>query len=203
MLQLDAGFEQHLRPHQIGDLDAEPGSVIGLWPDGSIALLNSAWRRFAEENDGADVVQRWPLGSELLSGVSGLLRGYYSRAFARVRREGKPWEQSYQCPDRAGRQQPFRLRVLPLTRDCLLLVHTRLVAAEHPRSDDLFPGKLPAPADYVDPRGMIRQCSNCRRTQRAQSKQWDWVTAHVTDPPRNVSHGICPICIRQDYPELW
>jgi hypothetical protein len=48
----------------------------------------------------------------------------------------------------------------------------------------------------------LRQCSNCRRTQRAHGDEWDWVTAHVTDPPPNISHGICPICIQQDYPEL-
>lgn len=214
MLQMDTGFEQHLGDHRLSDIDAESGSVIGLWPDGSIGLLNSSWRRFAEENDGAGVVQRWPLGSDLLSGVSGVLRDYYSRALARVRRHGEPWEQSYQCPS-PGAARHFRMRVLPLANGSLLLVHTRVVGAEHgpsetdssasgrdPPSGDLPSGDPPDPADYVGPRGMIRQCSNCRRTQRAHRHEWDWVTAHVMDPPRNISHGICPICIRQDYPEL-
>src|SRR4051812_8463615 len=52
MLQIDVGFEPLLGAHTVAELDAEPGSVIGLWPDGRIALLNSAWQQFARQNGG-------------------------------------------------------------------------------------------------------------------------------------------------------
>jgi hypothetical protein len=201
-LQIASGFERHLGAHQLSDIDAEPGSVIGLWPDGRIALLNSAWQRFAAANDGADALERWPLDAELLSAVSGRLRDYYERAFATVRADGKPWEQCYQCLA-PGVRRRFRLRVLPLSEGSLLLVHTRVVDSKPIiESDAGSSPDSPDRADYVGPRGMIRQCSNCRRTQRVRSLEWDWVDAYVKAPPSNISHGICPLCMRQDYPDL-
>lgn len=200
MLQVDSGFEKLLGAHSGDDLDAEGGSVIGLWPDGRIALVNDAWGRFAAENDGGAVTQRWPLGSELLSGISGVLREYYSRAFERVRATRMPWEQTYQC-HAPNVPREFRLRVLPLQERALLLVHSPVVdfqgiPLEAPPSNDVV-------SSYIGPGGMVRQCSNCRRTQRRGSGEaWDWVRAYVSHPPGNVTHGICRTCIRHYYPDL-
>lgn len=199
MTEIDTGFERLLGAHSPDELDREPGSVVGLWPDGRIALLNGAWRRFGEQNQGSDVLLRWPIGSDLLSGISGVLREYYTRAFAGVRALGQPWEQTYQCHSPLVRRQ-FRLRVLPLERRALLLIHSAIVEA--PLSSWSSELETPELEGYVGPSGMVRQCSNCRRTQHVTRDGWDWVRAYVTDPPPNVTHGICDICLRQDYPDL-
>lgn len=195
---IDAGFEKHLGPHAVRELDAEAGSVVGLWPDGRIGLLNQAWGRFAEENDGAAILERWPLGSEIWSGISGVLRDYYVRAFERVRMKGEPWEQTYLC-DAPARRREFRLRVLPLERHALLLLHSLVVDMPR-REDEPSSGSL---TRYVNDAGTVHQCSNCRRTQRVRGPHgWDWVRSYVAHPPPNVAHGVCTTCVRQFYPEL-
>jgi hypothetical protein len=201
MLHIDAGFEKLLGAHTVAELDAEHGSVVGLWPDGRIAFLNSAWRRFAEQNEGAEVIRRWPLGSDFLLGISGELRDYYARALAGVRAGGEPWEQSYGCYAPCSRCR-FRLRVLRLDQGALLLIHS-LAVDEPVLVENDVESERPVLSDYVGPRGLVRQCSNCRRTRRVSADCWDWVRAFVEHPPNNVSHGICALCLRQDYPELW
>ncbi len=200
-LQVDPRFRAVLGPHTPESIESERGSVIGLWPDARIALLNTGWQRFAHENAGAKVLERWPLGSDFLSGISGVLRDYYAEAFARVVRTQQPWEHSYDCHSpTTGRQ--FRLRALPLADGALLLVHS-LVVSFPAWFDGAHPPRLDSLDRYVAADGIIRQCCNCRRTQRAVSPlSWDWIPELVAHPPRNVSHGICMTCMKQVYPDL-
>jgi hypothetical protein len=114
-----------------------------------------------------------------------------------VRQRGEPWEQTYLC-DAPSRHREFRLRVLPLERGGLLLVHSLVVDAPPPGRSS------PDPAfEYLRPDGMLRMCSNCRRTERTTGPAgWDWIRAYVANPPGNVTHSICPTCVRQHYPTL-
>jgi len=214
MVQIAIGFDALLGAHTPADLERESGSVVGLWPDGRIALLNGAWRRFAQQNQGADTLHRWPLGADMLSAISGVLLDYYKRAFAGVRAQRRPWEQTYQCHSALSMRQ-FRLRVLPLENDALLLIHSVVVDAPFSSTSTSTSTEARSAAElgshasdaeeldaYVGPSGLVRQCSNCRRTQHVTREGWDWVRAYVTHPPRNVSHGICTTCLRQDYPDL-
>jgi hypothetical protein len=192
------GFGKHLGKHGTRDLDAEAGSVVGLWPDGRIGLLNQAWQSFARDNRGDAVLTRWPLGSEISSGISGVLRDYYARAFERVRVKGEPWEQTYLC-DAPWRRREFRLRVLPLEGQALLLLHSLVVDVPH-FEEAAEPSSL---REYVGEAGMVHQCSNCRRTKRVRGPHgWDWVRSYIAQPPTNATQGICPTCIRQFYPEI-
>lgn len=197
ILQIDDGFRKLLGGHSPEALDTETGTVLGIWPDARIALCNAGWHRFALENSGADVIQRWPLGTCLLSAISGVLRDYYARAFSRVLAGGEEWDQTYHCHAPKLKRQ-FRLRVLPLGRHGLLLVHSLLVEVAMP------PGGSEDPAEqYLGPDGLIRQCSNCRRTHRRGTREaWDWVPRFVAQPPDNTSHGICATCMNQFYPDL-
>lgn len=198
---MDARFRALLGPHSAESIEAERGTVIGLWGDARIALLNSGWHRFAHENTGAQVIERWPLGSDFFSAISGVLRDYYGEAFARVVRTQQPWEHSYDCHSpTTGRQ--FRMRALPLAQGALLLVHS-LVVSYPAWFDGDEPLRLRALEHYVGADGILRQCCNCRRTQRATSPTtWDWVPELVARPPPNASHGICQTCMKQVYPDL-
>lgn len=197
-LQLDAQFARLLGSHTPAALDLETGAVVGIWPDTRIALQNTAWRRFALQNAGEDVLERWPLGARLLSGISGALQAYYANAFARVLAQSEPWEQTYDCHSPHSRRQ-YQLRVLPLVGRGLLLIHSLLVET------DIAPvgSALGGAASYLGPDGLARQCSNCRRTQRVgAASTWDWVPELVAHTPLRTSHGICSTCLNQFYPEL-
>jgi hypothetical protein len=195
MLQVEDNFKKLLGAHSPEALEAEAGTVLGLWPDGRIALFNSAWQRFALANAGADVIERWPLGASVHSGISDVLRGYYARAFARVLQRQQSWGQTYDCHS-AELTRQFRLQVLPLGSLGLLLIHTLVI--EVPMSEEnAAPRGL---AQYLGPHGLLRQCSNCRRTQRWSSPEvWDWVPQFVSEAPDCISHGICPTCLSQYY----
>jgi hypothetical protein len=196
-LQVDSQFARLLGSHTPAELDLETGAVVGIWPDTRIALQNSAWRRFALQNAGADVLERWPLGACLLSGISGVMQAYYADAFARVLAQSEPWEQTYDCHSPNSRRQ-YQLRVLPLVGRGLLLIHSLLVEADIGLGSS-FAGAKP----YLGPDGLVRQCSNCRRTQRVgAASTWDWVPELVAHTAPRTSHGICSTCVNQYYPEL-
>jgi hypothetical protein len=103
----------------------------------------------------------------------------------------EPWTQTYDCHS-AELTRQFRLQVLPLGGPGLLLIHTLVV--EVPISGENAPPLGLAP--YLSPVGLVRQCSNCRRTQRSISPNvWDWVPQLVLETPDYVSHGICTSCL--------
>ncbi len=195
-LQVDGRFVAVLGAHSVQALEAESGAVVGIWPDGRIAFSNGAWQRFALSNAGADVLVRWPLGADLLSGISGGLRDYYASAFARALARGEAWEQTYACHSPRSTRQ-FQMRVLPLAGRGLLLIHSLVAEAE---LEILASGDAER---YFDADGVVRQCSNCRRTQRVGAPAaWDWVPAFVASCPPRTSHSICSACINQYYPEF-
>lgn len=187
-----------MRGYPLASLDAEASTVIGLWPDGRIALLNSAWNTFAVQNTGDLTLRHWGLGAYLLSAISGPLRDYYARAFGRVRRSGDAFEQTYGCHSRSVERQ-YRLRVHPLASGGLLLMHTLVVSLPLAST----PGEALTLARYVDAHGLVHQCSNCRRVRRAgEVAVWDWVAELVEHPAINTSHGVCSVCCGRYYAEL-
>ncbi|HYO94853.1 MAG TPA: hypothetical protein VER33_10090 [Polyangiaceae bacterium] len=197
-LQIAPGFLGSLQGYVLASLDAEAATVIGLWPDGRIALLNSAWTTFAELNSGEATLRRWGLGASLLSAVSGPLHDYYERAFASVRRDGDTFEQTYSCHS-GSCEREYRLHVHALTGGSLLLMHTLIVTLPLARTA----AEALTWTRYVDVQGLVHQCSNCRRVRRASDvTAWDWVAELVEHPASNTSHGICSVCCGRYYAEL-
>jgi hypothetical protein len=60
--------------------------------------------------------------------------------------------------------------------------------------------------DQVEPalyeqRGVLVACSHCRRFRSpSEPRSWHWVPDYVRNPPQNVSHGLCPVCLEHYYP---
>jgi len=189
--QIDPAFAELLVDYSLEALEAEAGAVVGVWPDGTIAMLSRKWFEFAADNDGAEVVERWGLGQSLLTGISGGLRDYYAEVFSGVLRSNDPWAQTYSCHSpRVDRE--YHLRVVPLCGKGLLLVHSLSASC----SNTARPGSTFAPALYQDEHGLVHQCSNCRRIRR-RSGAWEWVPDLVCQTKLSVSHGLCGPCYGQ------
>lgn len=93
--RIDSRFETLLDKFRLETLERELGSVYGLWPDLTFCYLNAGWFRFAEENAGREVIARYPLGTNILSAISGPLREFFAMAFGTVLARGVPWAHDY------------------------------------------------------------------------------------------------------------
>lgn len=175
--------------------ERRPESICALWPDLTIAYFNPAWVTFALNNDGAAVLERSGLGTNLMSVVPPVLQELYADLYAAALEPNRlPPHHGYEC------SSPDVFRVFDATLHSLrgqgiLAVHSLVVARpiEHL-------SEQPHRASYVDARGTVLQCSNCRRTnRRSDPAHWDWVPAWVATPPADTSHGICPVCFEVYY----
>ncbi len=181
-------FLSLLGKHDPDDLDRQEGTIIGTWPDLTLALMNDAWTKFANENGGD--VDAWCLGSCILHAVPKILLSFYREHFEMVLREDRPWEHTYECssPDE---QRLFHMMVFPLSAgQGLLMIHSlqktsRLRGATSTSTVDEY--------EYTD--GLFHQCVHCRRVRRADDiNVWDWLPELVRLPRPNTSHGLCKPC---------
>ncbi len=62
----------------------------------------------------------------------------------------------------------------------------------------------PPQDNYRDASGTILMCMHCRRTRRGSPGECEWelVEAYVQQPPKGVSHGLCPDCLDKHYPPV-
>ncbi|MBA3499265.1 MAG: hypothetical protein H0T65_02770 [Deltaproteobacteria bacterium] len=149
---------------------------------------NAAWTRFAQANDGLEMLDRFGRGCSIMSAVPPVLQPFYKRGYAQVWTSGERWEHDYECssPDRHRR---FRMLAYPIDHAFLVVVNAVIEDVAHDREVS-----SPDESRYVSD-GVISMCSNCRRVRnRDGESRWDWVPAFVAHPPPNLSHGICDAC---------
>jgi hypothetical protein len=182
-------FGPALKHHELQDLERQAATIIGVQPDFTLAYLNPAYFRFAEENDLGSAIERWGIGANLLDAISEPLRDHYRAALEDSLARHAVWHHDYECstPDT---YRLHHLTAYPLPADGLLLVHSLRV--ERPHED---PGAPALEERYRGSDGLVFQCSYCRRTRvAADPTRWDRVPALVARPAARTSHGICPVC---------
>ena len=189
----DPDFLHLLGPQRVAELEADENTVIGLRADNTVGYRNSGWDRFATDNGAPELIE-WN-GTPILEMFHPEVREAYRDLFQRVRDRGEPEDHVYQCSSPEVYRE-FRLRVLPLPDEHLLLIHHLVVNRDHH-----WPVQEPG-TRYVDADGVVTQCCRCRRTRRANAPEtWDWVPAYLDRTLDQVSHGLCPSCFRHYHPE--
>lgn len=193
-------FSRLLEGHNAAALEESPSATVGLWPDLTIGYLKAGWYRFARENEGEQVTQRWGLGAYLPAAISEPLQSWYASQFQQCLRGDSPWEHDFECSS-AEHFRVFRLSCYPLrSGEGLLLVYSKRI--EHAHGAAARPVIEPDLRRYLDVRGILRQCMHCRRVARGGDKYaWDWVSAWAQKSPKETSHGICPICFAHYFGE--
>lgn len=194
--QSDPRFEDLLRATGATSYDPEwlresGDTVVGLWPDLTIAYVNPSWFRFARENgaDGA-FAEQWSVGRSLLDAIPDLLRAHHTATYEQCLEQRAPVHADYECST-PERFRVFRSTTYPLHGDGLLVVHSLRVDRAHDRA-----AEEPDVERLVDAHGMLTQCSYCRRfAEPPVGKRWLWIPAWVREPPVRVTHGICPPCV--------
>ena len=156
---------------------------------------NLGWIRFALANGGEGMVPRWGLGTRVIDAIPAGLQELYRKGFERVLAFGVDWVHDYECSS-ADQYREFRMTVSRMEHAHLMVSHALLELRHHLRSSQ-------PPDDALYRRdGLIVMCAYCRRvsTQTLATPRWDWVADYVTDPPPNLTHGICPLCVDHYFP---
>jgi hypothetical protein len=171
-------------------LEENPSLLYLLNPELKIVYCNKAWDRFAMQNGGMEWLRANVVGQSVLEATSGPLTGFYAEVFAKVTRDGRPWQHDFECssPDV---YRLFHMRALPLEGSSILIENSLRI--EHPHGKDR-PAMSPIEAMYRNEHAIIVMCAHCRRTRRKAMPRWDWVPAFVADSPTPVSHGLCETC---------
>ncbi len=173
-------------------------SVFGLLPDLTIGYLNPAWFRFARDNGGEEVSERWGLGAPVLEAMHGPVRALFEREYRLCFEKCRAWQHDYECSSpRVFRE--FHMDVFAIGGARGLLVINTLTA-EHPHGSDRVAMK-PEESLYLDEHGLILQCGYCRRIQRSDgSERWEWIPEWVENQPDNVTGGLCVPCYQTRFP---
>ncbi len=195
-MRIDSSFQGLLAEYFSSGLEQEQGTVFGLWPDLTLAYTNDGWDQFAATNGGEQLAERYPLGSDITTATSEILRPFFVNNYRRCLTELRPWEHSYECssPDR---YRWLKMTVFPLGHaEGLLVVNSVRVEKPHTRIPH-----SPEEGGYRDKHGLITQCSHCRRVRRKEGSGliWDWVPDWVKTMPRQTSHGLCAACAAYYY----
>jgi len=194
-----SGTAPLLLPFQPEVLDRIPASICAVDGDRRICYLNPAWLAFAVANGASGVPESCGLGKNVLFAVPPVLRPFHENMYAQARASGQPVEHEYKCSS-STHQRVFRMRIYPCSSDALVVVHSLVHEKPHSQAPSACLEDM-----YRDARGMIAQCSNCRRVRRAGTgegigSQWDWVPEYVARMPPRITHGICPVCLDFYYP---
>src|SRR5579864_6091142 len=96
-LACDPEFLPALEAFDLDALERDPSVIYGLSPELTLAYTNPAWRTFALDNGGADVLERFPLGTPVLAGTSGEALPFYEAKLRSALTARKPWEHTYEC----------------------------------------------------------------------------------------------------------
>jgi hypothetical protein len=178
--------ETVVRRFPMGALERDPSSIAAIAPDGRIGWANPGWFFFAHANGGARAAIN--VGDNYFAGIHGEVRPLFEAAVADCLASGAPAEQDYECSS-AREHRAFHLRMLPLSGRAVLLVHSLVAARNHDRI-----GEPPDEVRYRNDKGLIAQCSNCRRTRAFPEGSWHWVPAWVESLPEGITHVLCPVC---------
>jgi hypothetical protein len=160
----------------------------------TITSVNSAWLRFAQENDTPELTADFVIGKPLWDFIAGgEVRHLYQLVLERVRANDTPVILPFRC-DSPGIRRHMRLVISPLHEGNVQL-DAVLVSEERRPSLALLDPQAPR-SDQV-----LTLCSWCKRARVARS---EWVEPEdaivrldLFGPPSlpQLSHGICDQCV--------
>jgi hypothetical protein len=194
-MHLDPEFAPYTETLDLETMDRSED--VAYFLDTSFVLrgYNDSWIEFALANDGADVIERFPIGCDVLAVIDESLRPFYVEGYRKAMADGERFDCEYECssPD------VFRLlaqSAYPLdTAGWLITNHFRI---QEPFAPDA--GEELGPR-HVDETGNIIQCCHCRKTRdQSRHEKWDWIPQLVRNPRPEITHSLCVHCLNFYYP---
>lgn len=171
---------------------AEKNSVYVVSSAFEMLFFNDAYRRFSADNGGEPrVTTKFGVGASVLDAISTDVRPHFEQRCREAMSTGTPWIHEFLCHGPGVYRECHQI-AYPL-QDGRGLAFVNSTRVERPTIDPVRPPIDDAPYRRGD--GLILQCSNCRRTERSDTRGvWDWVPDLVERMRENTSHGICAMC---------
>jgi hypothetical protein len=187
-----------IAPFDLAELDRMPANICVLGSDLRIAYVNPAWMAFGAANGLRSMDETCGLGQSVIRVTPEVMRPFYERLFMRARETAEPVEHDYECSSPTHRRL-LRMRIYPCKSGAFVVVHSVLREAPHDGA-----ARAALERTYRNERGLVVQCSNCRRVRRPavgadETAEWDWVPAYVAHMPQETSHSICAVCVAFHY----
>lgn len=202
---LDPEFEPLMARFDLDALDDQDATIYAIDRELKIRYVNAGWFRFANANDAPTALtdEGTLLGASVLDFFHGPLRDYYASLFRHIFTLKRPHIHEYECSSPV-QARDYHMDLLPLHdadghAQGLLLINS----LSHPtESTESRPSpEAPNIDDYINDEGFVVACSNCRRFRRSGTEDaWDWVPCFIDNPPTDVSHSLCSICLDFYYP---
>lgn len=194
-MEIDRAFRQSLRSVDLQAVASSADVIYVLDRDLVLRGFNPAWRQFALQNGGADILRRFGIGRPILDAMCPAAKAFFGRHYQRALTKRRSFELDYECSS-ARLFRNFRLAAKPLANGRGLLVRNHLLEE---RPHDRNPHHLSA--QYFDQHDIAIQCCHCRRAQNQRNKSsWDWVPEFVDDPYPHTVFALCPYCYGHFYP---
>lgn len=194
-VEIDRAFRQSLRSVDLEAVAASPDVVYVLDRELVLRGFNPAWRRFALENGGAEILGRYGIGRPVLDAMCSAAKTFFGRHYQRAIKQREPFELDYECSS-STLFRTFHMVAQPLANAHGLVVRNRLLE-ERPHDRRL----LQLCAHYFDRHDIAVQCCHCRRAQDQRDKaRWDWVPEFLDDPYPHTVFALCPSCYKHFYP---
>lgn len=165
--------------------------------DSDLRLLacNPAWELFALANRGTEILFQWVPGTSIADAMSGPAREYYCKRYRQALDTGEVFKEEYECSS-PQRYRRFLQVAYPLGQGRALLITNSLVEEYSVEGTDAGAER------YLDDRGVIVQCSHCKRVASPEEEgAWGWVPSLAGGSDPRVSHTFCPWCLEHYHPQ--
>lgn len=186
-------FKANLVGFDFETLELFPHSIFAVSSELNFIYFNKGWFDFARSNEGEPAIsERFTIGSSFSDAIKGEAQSFYVDNYLKVIKNLKTWRNEYECSS-PHIYRLFFQEVFPLKNGTgAVIINSLKIEREFTQDLDSVKANL---SEYVTAKGLITQCTNCRKTQLvSDSKVWHWVPSLVERMPRNVSHSIYPIC---------
>jgi len=195
-VEIDPAFAANLSAVNLTHMDESSDVIYIVDRAMKLRAFNAAWTHFALANNGAEILERWKLGTSLFGILSGAIEDYLLEGYEKAMREGTVFSYSYECssPDvfRLFQQSAYSLHNF----EGLVITNHQAIKKPHTEENVTFSKR------FVDKHGIIIQCMNCRKIRDPNDKsKWFWVPELLTSPWPDTSHDICSPCLEHYYPD--
>ncbi len=197
-MALNREFLASLRQTGVDELFASDDVVYLLDRELRLQGWNGAWDEFALANDGAAVLESFPLGTSVLQGMTEDVAAFYLERYREVLHTQRFFEHDFECPSPTTRRR-YRQTAYPVGGGAGVVVTNHLMVAEPiTEVEETFRVHR-----HVNGDGLLIQCCHCRKVRDfSRDNKWDWVPLLLESPHPETSHGFCPPCFRYYYADF-
>lgn len=168
------GFPELLHGINFKTLEESKHVIYALSEEINILYVNPSWVVFAKKNSGTNrLLKKIPFGECIANDFMGIkIKNFYTKNYLNCFKTGKPWHHEYECSSKEEFRE-FHQGAYPLKNKKILIVINTLTVHLPIHEKGKVNFKV-SDKRYLNSKGFVTQCSNCKCTQRIEEPAiWD------------------------------